>query len=170
MDKRWIYILIILIAGLAAMAYIVDNSTTVGSAIVPIGSFTTTLPDGYNIEASEKDHAILIIRKTNEKIYIGELGKGNQTDKFYGEKIIELENNYNVTNISYSDDVYNNITFKSINYEKQPNNTINKASFFMKFDHTFIVESRNYHDKDKMDYGAHFVVDTLQRDYKKSQD
>lgn len=170
MDKRWIYILIILIVGVAAMAYIAETSTTVGSAIVSISTYTTTLPDGYNIQASEKDHAILIIRKTDEKIYIGELGKGNLTDKYFNEKDIELQNDYNVTGINYTSETYNNITFETIKYEKLPDNSINKASFFMKFNHTFIVESTNYHDEGKLDEGAHFVVDTLQRDYKKSQD
>lgn len=170
MDKRWIYILIIFIVGIATLAFIVDTSTTVGSAIVSISTYTDTVPDGYNIEDSEKDHAVFINRKTNEKIYVGELGKGNLTDKKFDEKVIELSNNENVTNINFTGEVYNNITLKTICYEKLPDNTINKASFFMKFNHTFIVNSYNYHDENKIDEGAHFVIDTLQKDYKKSQD
>lgn len=170
MDKRWIYILIILIIGVSALYFIVDTSTTVGSAIVSLSTFTDTLPDSYNIKASEKEYAIFVNRKTNETIYIGDVGKGNLTDKRFDEKLAELKNDENITSINITGETHNNITLKTIFYEKIPNNTINKASIFMKFDHTFMVNSYNYHDEGRLDYGAHFVIDTLKRDYKKSQD
>lgn len=170
MDKRWIYILIMLIVGVALLAFIVDTSTTIGSATVSLSTYTDTLPDSFNIETSKNDYAIFINRKTNEKIYIGDLGKGNLTDKKFDEKVIELKNDENVTDINFTNEIYNNTSLKTIYYEKLPNNTINKASFFMKFNHTFIVDSYNYHDVNKIDEGAHFVIDTLKKDYKKSQD
>ena len=77
MDRRWIYIIIIFIIGFAALFYIAESSTTVGSAVIGINTFTTSIPDDYNIENSQNDYATLIKRQTHEKIYIKDEGKGN---------------------------------------------------------------------------------------------
>lgn len=170
MDKRWIYILIILIAGICTLQYIVDTSTTVGSAIVAIGTYTDTLPESYNIETSERDYAILVNRQTDEKIHIEDLGQGNLTEDGVKARLIELEDNPNITKINYTTEKYNDIILNTIKYEKAPANTTNKATLFMKFNHTFLLESYNYHDEANLDKGAHFVIDTLKQDYKETQD
>lgn len=170
MDKKWIYILIILIIGAAALTFIVESSTTVGSAVIAVDTFTTTLPDHFNIEDSDRLHSTILNRATDEKIYIEALGKGNLTEKSFKEKLIDIQNDENATNINTTTDSYNNITLKNINYEKLPDNRLYKASFFMKYNHTFFILSKNYQDMNTLDKQAQFVIDTLQPDYKKSQD
>lgn len=170
MDKRWIYILIILIIGVAALVAIVDSSTSVGSAVVSVHTYTTTLPKGYNIEISETDYASVINRQTDEKVTIKYCGKGNLIDENFEKKLTDLQNNENVTKINKTKDKYNNITFKTVNYEKMPNNTVNKILVFMKYGHTFTIESKNYHDLDTLNEKTNYVLDTLKPDYKKSQD
>ena len=64
MDKRWIYFIIILVIGFSGLYYIVGTSTTVGSAIVGINSFTLTVPDSFNIENNDHGFASLINRQT----------------------------------------------------------------------------------------------------------
>lgn len=170
MDKRWIYILIILIIGTAAMFYIVENSTTVGSATVAVGTYTATVPNDYNIFSSENDYVVVINRQTNEKIHLEDFGKGNSTEKNFEKQLSKIENDENVTDYNTTTETYNNFTFKSITYEKLPNNTINKVSLFMEFNHTFMIKSMNFKDPNTLESKSHFIIDSIKRDYKKTQD
>lgn len=170
MDKRWIYIIIIFIIGFSALFLIVESSTTVGSAVVGINTFTTSIPDTYNIENSQTEEATIVNRQTNEKIYIRDAGKGNLTEKVLDEKLSSLQNNPNITRISQSKESYNNISFKVIEYEKVFNNDSNKAFIFMEYKHTFLIDSKNFKSMDTLNEKTHLVIDTLQPDYKKTQD
>ena len=70
MDKRWIGILLILIAGLVCMYYIVDNSTTVGNAISVINDVTIPVPQEMKISVSNRNDVTFLNENTNESIYI----------------------------------------------------------------------------------------------------
>ncbi len=170
MDRRWIYIIIIFIIGFAALFYIAESSTTVGSAVIGINTFTTSIPDDYNIENSQNDYATLIKRQTHEKIYIKDEGKGNLTEKVFNEKMSSMENNPNITRISQSKEVYNNVTFNVIEYERIFNNNTNKAFVFMEYKHTFLIESTNFKNPNTLTEKTRILLDTLQPDYKKTQD
>ena len=80
MDKRWIYILIIAVIGITCLFFIAESSTTIGKATVKVGHYITTLPDSFNINKNGEEYAKLINRKTNERIFIKDLGKGNLID------------------------------------------------------------------------------------------
>ena len=70
MDKRWIGIIIILIAGLGCMYLIVDNSTSVGNAVNVINDVTITLPPGYINTEDGSNYCVLFKKETNETMRI----------------------------------------------------------------------------------------------------
>lgn len=168
MDKRWIYIIIILIIGISALYVIVSSSNTVGSAIVDVNKFIITLPDDFNIQDNDKEYSILINRNTNAKIVVKDLGKGN----FVNERL------KNDSDIYHSGD-YKEIKNKTFDYEDikvktiygiGEDNKINSTAYFMKFDHTFNIKTNNFKDIDTIEEKVKFIISTLQRDYKQSQD
>ncbi len=76
MDKRWIGILIVLIAGLGCMYLIVSNSNSVGSAVSVINDVTITLPPGYITSEDTSHMCVLHNKQTNETIRIRCLDDG----------------------------------------------------------------------------------------------
>lgn len=169
MDKRWIYILIILIIGFSALYYIVVNSTTIGSAIVGINAFIFTIPDSFNIENSDHGFASLVDRDTNEHILVKELGKGKSFNKSIEKELLNVESDEDVKRISSTTEKYKDMTSKVINYEKEPNGTVNKVAVFSKFNHTFLIKSTNFKDVDTLNEKTHFIMDTIKQDHKKKQ-
>ena len=98
MDKRWILILIILIAGCACMYHIVDSSNSVGDAITVVNKTVITLPSGFTIGDDDKSSVTLVNENNNETIFIEDLGKSdtsldnfkNDLNRFY-EKYPHLQ-------------------------------------------------------------------------------
>ena len=168
MDKRWIYIIIILIIGISALYFIVSSSNTVGSAIVDVNKFLITLPDDFNIQDTDREYSILINRNTNAKIIIKDLGKGNSiNERLQNDSSIYHDRNYmEIKNKSFTHD---DVKIKEI-YGIDEENNINSTAYFMKFNHTFNIKTNNFHDIETIDSNVEFIIDTLQIDYKQSQD
>lgn len=161
MDRRWIYILIILIIGLTCLFYIAESSTTVGKATVKVSSFLFTVPDSFNIHNSGQT-TDLINRKTNERIFVDDLGKGvdikeNMTSVI---KWLNDEGTYsNVKNITLYD------TIPTVYYEDS-NGTLNEISYATKYNHTFYIKCTHFHDNTTMQKNTKYVADTLEPNYK----
>ena len=83
MDKRVIMIIAILIVGISCMYVIVDNSTSIGKAITTFSKTSITLPNGFSVGETDSKSAQLYNKRSNEKINIYDLGKGDSTkEKF----------------------------------------------------------------------------------------
>lgn len=167
MDKRWLYILIILIIGISCMYLIVESSTTVGKATVKVNSFLVTVPDSFNIDGTGGHYAYLINRNTHESIYIHDVGKGNFIDKNMSEKwdmtINEPEKYMNLKNTTHKKNI-------STMYYEDCNGTLNQITFFTKYNHTFYIKSEHFHDNNTMQKSAKSVIDSLIPNYKQKQE
>ncbi len=166
MDKRWIYILIILIIGVSCLFLIAESSTTIGKATVKVGSYICTLPDAYNIEKSGDQYAKLINRKTNERIFVKDLGKGDQIHKNMSERWNSLSNDeryHDVKNITIYDSI------PAIYYEDY-NDTINQISYATKFNHTILVKCTCFHDNNTVHKDTKFIIDSSAPNYKQKDD
>ena len=169
MDKRWIYFIIILVIGFSGLYYIVGTSTTVGSAIVGINSFTLTVPDSFNIENNDHGFASLINRQTKEYLVIKDLGKNKPVDENFDKEASSIESNENYMIINNTTENYHDMDSKVMYYKTADNNTLYQFSVFTKFNHTFSIRSANFLRVDTLNDKTHFVMDTLNQDYKKSQ-
>lgn len=170
MDKRWIYILIILILGCVCLYFIVDSSTTLGHANTYVGKFTVTLPNGYNVYDDGSDYVIIINRNTNEKITVTNLGKAYDTKKLMGEIRLELNENENISLIRDTEFKCNNVSEPSIYYEMLPDNTANQCLYITVHKHTFLIEAENFKDNATMHRDISSLIDTLKPDPKQKQD
>lgn len=167
MDKRWIYIIIILIIGLSTLYYIVSSSNTVGSASVDVSSFIITLPGDFHIDMTDDAGATIIDRTTDEKLIITDLGKGKSIDNLTRD---DLKKSKKMKSVKIENETVslNNITIKTVFVIDD--DTINSTSYFMKFNHTFSIDAYNFNDKDTLYDNIDFIIDSLKRDYKQTQD
>lgn len=169
MNKKWIYIIIILIIGFSGLYYIVSTSTTVGSAMVGINAFLFTVPDSFNIENNDHAFASLTNRETKEKIYIKDLGKDKSVDKNFEKEVFVIESNENLTILNNTTEKYNDMTSKVVYCNNTVDNTLYKVSVFKKYNHTFLIKSSNFKNPTTLNEKTHFVMDTLKQDHKKKQ-
>ena len=78
MDKRWLGIIIIFIAGIVCMYLIVDSSPTVGKAVTVVDEMTITLPSGFNI-LKETDKSVHLLDHQNNTANITIKGTGDNS-------------------------------------------------------------------------------------------
>lgn len=162
MDKRWIGILLILIAGLSCMYVIVDNSNSVGNAITVISDVSIVVPPGLKINDGNSNDVTLLNKQTNESIYIECIDK-NPKKEFHNE-ITEFKNKNNVKMTNSSNSTLERVDFVNID-------TGQNTSFilFKKAKHTFIMKMDKYHDMKQQDKEMMFVIDNLKPDYKQNK-
>jgi len=170
MDKRWICILIIAIVGFAGLYYIVDNSSTLGSASVYVNKFKVTLPHDYNVAGDGKTYMDAVNKQTNEHIVIKDVGKGNLISSEIVKRTDNFKNNENITSTEYSSIEINCENMTTLEYKTINNDNINKIIFMTKDEHTFSFECKNFHDETKLKNDVSFLMDTLMRDIKQKQD
>lgn len=168
MDKRWIYIFIIFILGIVCLFFIVQTSTTVGTANVNLDKFTLTLPSEYNIEDNNGKYLEIYNKDTKAKIAIKDLGKKSNFAKDMQEKASALEAHENVTVVKNTTITVKNMTVPSIYYEKVQGN-VNRVTYFTKYDHSFSIECYNFHDNSSMEKHTLFLMENLRPDYKQKQ-
>ncbi len=169
MDKRWIYILIIAIIGVACGYYIVESSSSVGSANINVDTFVISVPDGFNINSHSGKYLSLINRNSLEMIQIKDLGRGNALKENISDKINNLSRNENVTFINETTYKIGNETYPSIYYEKI-DDIVDRVTFVSKYDHLFLIECHNFHDNQTIKENTQKVIDSLKPDYKQKQD
>lgn len=169
MDIRWALIIIILIVGLGSMYLIVDNSNTVGSAIVTFGKTTMTLPDGFSVERTN-EFSVELYNKQNrvESIDVYDFGEEKQAKtclKNFTKIQREIEDYDKVVNSSTK---IHNVKIYQTNMTNE-NGTDYFCSFYYQ-NHTYLVVMENYKDTSKIREHLEFIMDTMHRDYKQSPD
>ena len=162
MDKRWIGILLILIAGMSCMYVIVDNSNSVGNAITVISDVSIVVPPGLKINGDNANDVTLLNKETNESIFIQCIDK-NPKKEFNNEiKAFQNANNVEMTNRS-------NSTLQIIDFKNIDTGQNTSFILFKKAKHSFIMKMDNYHDMAKQDKEMTFVIDNLKPDYKQNK-
>lgn len=171
MDRRWLFIILILIIGTCCMYLIVDSSNTVGSAIADINKTTITMPDGFSKGADDEGSLELINKKNEKNIYLKDLGKNDSSKVAFDKKLKSLKSENDVTIIENKTSAINNITTYTIYYlNSTDNNTYNRSmSFFYSSGHTFYMKQAGYDNINDLNNDLKFIVSTMQPDYKKAQ-
>ena len=164
MDKRWIGIIIILIAGLGCMYLIVDNSTSVGNAVNVINDVTITLPPGYINTEDGSNYCVLFKKETNETMRI----KCLKDAKGYIE-----EYNNSLNSLKKQDDIiikknFTNDTVGMIEYENQSSTDKKFISlvYFEKCNHTFSIQMEHYTNNESKETALNFIIENLKYDFK----
>lgn len=166
MDKRWIYILIIAVIGITCLFFIAESSTTIGKATVKVGHYITTIPDSFNINKNGEQYAKLINRKTNERIFVKDLGKGDLIKNNMSERLESLNFDEQYSNVK-------NITLDGgipCVYYEDSNNTFNIISYTNKYNHTLLVKCTSFRDNKTMLEDAKYVIDSATPNYKQNDD
>ena len=162
MDKRWIGIILILLAGLACMYYIVDSSTTVGNAISVINDVSISVPPGMKISVDNRNDVTFLNENTNESIFIECVDK--KPEKAFDKYITSFENSNNVEMTNRSNSTIQLIDFKNVD-------TGQNTSFalFKKVNHSFIMKMNKYSDLKHQDKEMNYVIDNLVNDFKQNK-
>ena len=164
MDKRWIGILIILLAGLGCMYLIVDNSTSVGNAVSVISDVSITLPPGYITSEDGGNYCVLHKKETNETMRINCLKDSKGYIKEY---------NTNLNSLKKQGDIiikknFTNDTLGMIEYENQSstNKKFISLVYFDKCEHTFSIQMEHFTDNDSKENAINFIIKNLKYDFK----
>lgn len=161
MDKRWILLLIILLAGLSAMFYIATISNTIGNAVTVIDDVTVTVPPGFKIIGTHTEDAKLQKEGFNDTIFIKCLGDGDASSKAFKTDVKKIKNNGEFEIIKES-----NKTVKFSNITSGKNTT---HTFFEKADRTFRMELYNFDNDNELERNMQFVIDNIQPDFKQDR-
>ena len=127
------------------------------------------MPDGFNIDGTDKTAATLINRDTCEELIIQDFGKGNSIEKVLSNNTQNNSNSGNYVKIDNETVTYHNITIQTI-YMTSSDNTTNATAYFMKFNHTFTITANNFNNRDDINNNIKYLINSLQRDYKQTQD
>lgn len=167
MDKRWIGIIIILLAGLGCMYLIVDNSTSVGNAVDVISDVTITLPPGYITTEDSIDYSVLIKKETNETMRIKCLKNTKGYIEEYNTRLNSLKKQGDII-------IHNNFTndkLGMIEYENQSstNKKFISMVYFDKCEHTFSIQMKHFTDNKSKDNAINFIIDNMKYDFKQQK-
>lgn len=167
MDKRWIGIIIILLAGLGGMYLIVDNSTSVGNAVTVISDVTITLPPGYVNTEDGIDYCTLLKQETNETMHIKCLKDAKGYIEEYNASLNSLKKQGDIIiNKNFTND-----TLGMIEYENQSstNNKLISKVYFEKCNHTFSILMKHYTDDESKENAINFIIDNMKYDFKQGK-
>lgn len=171
MDKRWILIIIIAIIGIGSMYHIVTNSTSIGTPITTLNKSIVTIPNDYTIGDSDKKSTELFNKSnTDEKVYMEDLGKGNFSLEKFNKKLSSFSKDNNIKIVKNTTNITEGIDVHTIYYQKLDNpGKYESVSYISCINHTFYFKLYKYDHMEDMDYPLNFIVDTLQPDYKRTQ-
>lgn len=171
MDKRWIIILIILIVGCSCMYFIVESSSTVGSAITVLNKSVVTLPDDFGIGNTEKNSVELIGKHSDEKIYIEDFGKKDIALELFNENKSALAHDSNFKIIKNQTEEINNITTYKFYLEDYTNENVTNTTlaYIYSSNHTFMIKITGS-NQTQIENDLNFLVSTIKPDFKQAQD
>ena len=171
MDKRWIYILIILILALISGYYAVMQSTNVGSAITNINTSLITMPADFEVSHSSAKSVELGNGKTAENIYLEDFGKTHDAFERYENNLKETEDYDDLSNIRNSTNTTStSIKYYTVRYENTTSGINVSKTYFEKNNHTFYLKLTNYKNETSYNSDLRFIIDNLTPDYKKGKD
>ena len=161
MDKRWLGIIIILIAGIACMYFIVDSSPTVGKAVTVVDEMTITLPSGFNI-LKETDKSVHLLDHQNNTANITIKGLGDNSSKLFKAKLKSLKD----SGEAEIQDKTENGTTTIIYYKNLTTDKEYSITYFVKDNRTIELKMDKY-DNWKDDWT--FIYDTLVHNFKQNK-
>ncbi|MEE1150195.1 hypothetical protein [Methanobrevibacter sp. UBA212] len=164
MDKRWIGIIIILLAGLGCMYLIANNSTTVGSAVSVISDVTITLPHGYINTEDGGNYCVLFKKETKETMRIKCLKDSKGYIKEYNANLDFLKKQGDIKiNKNFTND-----TVGMIEYENQSSTDKKFISmvYFDKCEHTFSIQMEHFTDDESKENALNYIIDNMKYDFK----
>lgn len=166
MDRRWIAIILILLAGVGCMYLIASNSTTVGSAISVISDVTVTTPPDYITTENLEQSCVLYNKETNETIRMKCLNDGSSHAKEYEKQLKSLKK---------QDDIiinknFTNKTLSMIEYENQSSTNKKYISlvFFDKCKHTFSLQMEHFTDDNRKENVINYIINHIDYDFKQN--
>ena len=163
MDKRWIGIILILIAGLSCMFVIVINSSSVGSAVSVIEDVTITIPPGYITSDDGQNFCQMVNQKTGENIRIKCIDGKTSHVAQYNKQL----NTFKTQDQIVIHKNFTNKTVSIIDYENITSDEGNKSyMYFDKCDHTFSMKMKGFADDKSRDQVYDFIVSHLKYDFK----
>ena len=167
MDKRWILIIIILIAGVSVLYVIANESVEIGKAITTIDNVIITLPDNFKITDQDKTSVEMTNRNSDERISIELIKEKNKAKELMDNHLRDLKYE-NVINIENSTENISNFTVYSINYQNMSSDTpVNYSlNYLDKLNKTFIITTSNYNDTNSQLNDLTQVIKTLRIDFK----
>ena len=167
MDKRWILIIIILIAGVSVLYVIANESVEIGKAITTIDNVIITLPDNFKITDQDKTSVEMTNRNSDESISIELIKEKNKAKELMDNHLRDLKYE-NVINIENSTENISNFTVYSINYQNMSSDTpVNYSlNYLDKLNKTFIITTSNYNDTNSQLNDLTQVIKTLRIDFK----
>lgn len=162
MDKRWLGIIIILIAGLACMYLIVETSSTVGKAVTVVKEMTITLPDGFDLKKNNDKNMVILTNKAKDNLTIKVLGLGNKSlDNFTATlKTLKGENDIEIQ------DTVKNSTGDIIFYKNTTEDKEYSITYFVKDNRTMELKMNKYQDWEK---DWNFIIDTTVHNFKQNK-
>ncbi|WP_458454244.1 hypothetical protein [Methanobrevibacter sp.] len=162
MDKKWIGIIIILIAGLCAMSYIVINSNTVGNALTVIDDVSVTLPPGYKILKTHTNDATLVTEDTsnNNTIFIKCMAHKDTTSDVFKKQLKSIKNN---GEFEIEKDSDNTIQYKNVTSGQSTT-----VKIFEKENRTLYMKLSGFTDQKVLEKDSNFIIDNLKHDFKQN--
>lgn len=162
MDKRWILILIIVLAGIGCMYFVVSSSPTVGKAVTVADEMTITLPTGFNLLKND-DKDVILIDHQNHTAHIRIIGLGDTTTKEFDAKLDSLKKDSEIE-IQKTD---KNDTGKIIFYKNVTSGNEYSLTYFIKENRTISMKMDIY---DNWEKDWNFIIDTLVHNFKQNKD
>ncbi|WP_295592422.1 hypothetical protein [uncultured Methanobrevibacter sp.] len=166
MDKRYLFIFIIVFLCCINLYLIVINSDEVGSASVAVGDYICTIPQGFSLYESKKNSVNLF--DEDSKIVISVYSHLSKNDT-YNRKMVELNNNSNVAVLSNGTINVEDMNIYSIFYRRVDNNQNRSTFYFTKDNNTFriLITDFNYkNDYNKILEYANIISTSMRRDYR----
>lgn len=168
MDRRVIWIIIILVVGLGCMYYAVDNSTTIGNAITTFSKTTITIPNGFSVGETHDKYVELYNKNTDEKINVHDYGKGDNVEKTFKNLTEEYKKNQKYSDINDTTKNISNTEVYEINMQTE--NGTYYTFCFHSYNHTYVTKMYGFNDSNSVYGNLEFIIKTLQPDYKQAQD
>ena len=148
--------------------YVVDSSTTVGTAIADVNNSLITIPEGFSVGETSGGVLQLINKGSPEKIYIKDLGKKDvakyRFTKDY-ENISQDSNNVIINNTTKDS---GDMKVYSIYYKNSESGCM-LNSYVNEFNHTYSVKLTNFNDFNRLNENYDYILKTLRLDFKKAQ-
>ena len=169
MDRRWLLIILILIVGLGCLYFIVDNSTSVGTAIASVDQVIVTLPPGFT-NFQTHDNSVGIENKyTKEKLYLESIEHKDTASSRFNKTVSNLQEKEDVKVINYTTINVKNVTAYIVYYQNISSGTPENhmTGYFYDFNSTFVVSMEKFSDYNKGESNIRYIIDTLYTDYKK---
>ena len=163
MDKRWYGIIIILLAGLACMYLIADNSFNIGHAVMVVDDISVTLPNNFMILSNDQTTLSLKNRQNSESILVKYLSDGNNSQKEYDNHLKAKNSDLDITkHIS-------NESAKTIYYKNTTSGKEFLMSYVDAYDRTLLIKMENYNNTDNQNSDLMFIIKGLQPDLKQNR-